>query len=234
MSMKPIKKTDIKKPWTGYQDRKRAVRKERQYILVASEDSQSSVFYFKALNEQLKKYSATIGVIPQGVGRNTQSLINYVKKNYKKWLDRVKEDVDIDDFNETWVLFDRDSFPADKFDNAIVSAENCRYKVAWSNECFELWYLLHFKDQTSEINRKQIYEELTSFLRLSENYIHLKGDKGRRVHEEMALNKDVKKAIGRAKKLYADFSASNVSPHEGNPCTLVFQLVEKLHKQIAD
>ena len=55
MSMKPIKKTDIKKPWAEYQDRKRAVRKERQYILVASEDSQSSVFYFKALNEQLKK-----------------------------------------------------------------------------------------------------------------------------------------------------------------------------------
>lgn len=52
------------------------------------------------------------------------------------------------------------------------------------------------------------------------------------LHRNMAYSTDVKKAIKRAKKLYDEFVESKNAPHAGNPCTLVFLLVDKLLKQI--
>lgn len=234
MSLKPIKKSDANKPWATYNDRKRARRQERQYILVVSEDKKSSVYYFNALSDRLNAHSAKIGVIPKGGGRNTQSLVNYVKKHKRKWLEEIQRDVDIDDFNEIWILFDRDGFLKHKFDNAIRSAESKvnGFHVAWSNECFELWYLLHFKDVTTPIARKNIYSELTAFLELKHSYEKYKGDEGVDMHSKMANNRDIGKAIKRAKRLHNN--AAQVVPHAANPCTLVYKLVEKLLLQIED
>ena len=233
MSLKPLKKTDAGKPWARRKDRKNAHREERKYILVASEDGKSSVYYFEALNDILKSHSATVGVIPKGVGRNTQSLINFVKKHRGEWLEEVRKDIDIDDFNEIWVAFDRDDFPKHKFDNAISSATANGFHAAWSNECFELWYLLHFTDRVTAVSRKDIYDALTVALQLKKNYTKYKGDEGKvLVHEKMAHHPHVGLAIKRARHLYESFSKANIPPHEGNPCTLVFELVEKLLKQL--
>ena len=233
MSPRSMKKTDVGKPWARRNDRKNAHREERQYILVASEDGKSSVYYFEALNDMLKSHSATIGVIPKGTGRNTQSLIDFVKKHRAKWLKEVQEDINIDDFNEIWVAFDRDDFPKYKFDNAINSANASGFHAAWSNECFELWYLLHFADRVTAVSRKDIYDELTDKLELKKNYTEFKGKEGKvLVHEKMAGHSDVKLAIRRAKKLYNAFLAAKVPPHRSNPCTTVFELVEKLLKQL--
>lgn len=232
MSMKPIKKSDSNKPWAAYKDRKTARRAERQYILVASEDGKSSVYYVSELSAQLPKHSATPIIVPKGCGRNTQSLVNHVKKHKRKWLEEVRKDFLIEDFNETWVLFDLDGNPDCKFDNAIDSARKHGFHVAWSNECFELWYLLHFKDLSTPIARKDIYKELTRLLKLKSDYTDLKGEKGKDVHVKMARNENARKAIRRAKKLHEDYIRSGLPPHAGNPCTLVFQLVEKLLRQM--
>ena len=232
MSLKPLKKTDADKPWVRRKDRKNAHREERQYILVASEDGKSSVYYFDALNDILKSHSATIGVIPKGTGRNTQSLVNFVKKYRAKWLKEIKEDIDIDDFNEIWVAFDLDDFKGHKFDNAIHSAEDNGFHVAWSNECFELWYLLHFKSRVTAVHRDEIFEELTKLLGLDKNYTEFKGKEGEFLHRNMAHHPNVRQAIKRARQLYCSFLAAKVPPHKCNPCSKVFELVEKLLKQL--
>ena len=121
----------------------------------------------------------------------------------------------------------------DKFDNAIHSCAGQRkkYGVAWSNECFELWYLLHFKDQKSGIGRVAIYQALEEVLGI-DDYEDLKGDAGRAAHEQMATHANQVTAIARAKKLYADWNDPHVHrrapPSRQNPCTTVYQLVEKL------
>ena len=227
-----MKKSDVGKPWAAYRDRRRSLREERQYILVVSEDKKSSVFYFKALNKLLQAHSATIGLLPKGAGRNTQSLIKFVEKNKLKWLKEVRADIDINDFDEVWVVFDRDSFPKDKFDNAIDSAKKHGYKVAWSNECFELWYLLHFRDVVAGISRNAIYDTLTKEMKLSKKYVEFKGDEGIEIHQKMTQNPSVKQAIKRAKTLFKEFCVEKIPPHRGNPCTLVFMLIEKLLKQL--
>ena len=53
-------------------------------------------------------------------------------------------------FDEVWCVFDMDVQNSDKdfanFDNSIDRAKSLGYNVAYSNDCFELWLLLHYKD----------------------------------------------------------------------------------------
>ena len=66
-------------------------------------------------------------------------------------------------YNQVWCVFDMDSFKA-HFSNAISSAKAKEFKVAYSNEAFELWYLLHFSFHDADLSRQQYGEKLTKFL----------------------------------------------------------------------
>jgi len=49
-------------------------------------------------------------------------------------------------FEEIWCVFDLDENPPDSFDNAIdKAARTSCLRAAWTNQAFELWYLLHFE-----------------------------------------------------------------------------------------
>ncbi|GDX40947.1 hypothetical protein LBMAG21_12390 [Armatimonadota bacterium] len=73
-------------------------------------------------------------------------------------------------FDEIWCVFDRDSFEAPNFDNAIQNVEALAkkrtniIKVAYSNEAFELRYLLHFEYQDTALSRTRYGERLTRHL----------------------------------------------------------------------
>ena len=63
--------------------------------------------------------------------------------------------------DRTWVVFDRDAHPS--FVQAINEAETQGISVAYSNPCFELWVVLHYRDddgpaQRSEIQRRRSRE----------------------------------------------------------------------------
>jgi hypothetical protein len=47
-------------------------------------------------------------------------------------------------YSEVWCVFDRDSFPLENYARAFQLAESNKIKLAWANEAFELWYLLHY------------------------------------------------------------------------------------------
>lgn len=208
-----------------------ATRLQRQYYLVVTEDEKSSVFYLKALAAKLSP--GVMQTAPwldvRGTGFNTQSLIDaisYIRDRATVEL-RRKTGSGMISFDEIWVLFDKDSFSAPKFDNAIKSAIAKKYNVAWSNECFELWYLLHFKEVSTPLDRKRIYKELSNLLGVS-HYETLKGDDGKRLHESMAGSSAIHIAIARAKRLETEASASGQPCSRQNPCTLVHRLVEHL------
>jgi hypothetical protein len=78
-----------------------------------------------------------------------------------------------------WVVFDRDSFAPQSFNNAINKCIQDRPNIdaAWSNEAFELWYLLHLiyfdnarKDYASHKPRTKVYELIKEFKDLIEQY----------------------------------------------------------------
>ena len=222
---KPIKKTDQKRPWNLANKRHTPNRRpERFYFLLVSEGNTESL-YFRAFASTLPQ--ELIHVTAFGTGFNTLSIVNEVAA-----IKRRKETELGLQFDHVWVIFDKDSFLGDYFDNAIYSCAGRKklYGVAWSNECFELWYLLHFKDQKTGLGRQAIYRALEKGLGIV-GYEKLKGEAGRTVHERMALHANQATAIVRAKKLYADWNDPHVQrtpPSQQNPCTTVFLLVEKL------
>lgn len=52
---------------------------------------------------------------------------------------------------QIWCVFDRDEHP--NFESAVDLAVRHGIRVAVSNPCIELWFLLHFEDQTAFIDR---------------------------------------------------------------------------------
>lgn len=211
--------------------RRIASRPLRRYYLVVTEDEKSSVFYLESLAARLSP--GVVQTAPwldvRGTGFNTRTLVAAVPDITKRAVAelRRKTGSGIISFDEVWVLFDKDSFSASDFDNAICSATAHKYNVAWSNECFELWYLLHFKDVSAPLDRKRIYEELSRFFGIR-HYEEMKGDAGKRIHETMASSPAIRLAIARAQRLEEEAAASGQPCSQRNPCTLVHKLVEPL------
>ncbi|MEZ4474576.1 MAG: RloB family protein [bacterium] len=67
-------------------------------------------------------------------------------------------------FTETWVVFDRDSFEAERFNAALDLAQREGLRVAVTNQAFELWYLLHFEYCDADLHRSTYQERLTRYL----------------------------------------------------------------------
>jgi len=117
-------------------------RKERKIvckILIVTEGTKTEPNYFRKFR---KFNSGTIvyDVDVKGLGSNTIDVVDkaiMLKNN--------------GEYDSVWAVFDRDSFPPNKFNDAIIKAESNGIDCAWSNEAFELWYLYHFVNNPSSI-----------------------------------------------------------------------------------
>lgn len=220
---KPLKITDQGRPWNRKPKARRiGVLPERRHFLIVSEGAQTEPLYFGALEKSLPP--GIVRVVTCGTGRNTLSLVKEIK------VIREKRETDLGArFDEVWAVFDKDSFTREDFDNAIHACTRHGYKAAWSNECFELWYLLHFQDQQTGMARDAIYRRLEGLLGVA-HYSRLKGEAGRCIHGRMATHPQQSTAIRRAKKLHNEQCKGGTAlpPSKSNPCTTVFLLVEAL------
>lgn len=188
---------------------------ERKYYLIFTEGEKTEPNYFEKFKEQLPKNSVSIEIL--GAGDNTLSLLNQTISKKKKFAEANNFEYD-----SVWIVFDKDSFPADDFDNTIHKAKENKVKCAYSNEAFELWYLLHFHYYQDACNRNDYKNRLTSCL--NEEY------KKNSIEMYAMLLDRQKKAIDNAKKL---FKIKKYLPYsKRNPCTTVFLLVEELNNLI--
>lgn len=58
------------------------------------------------------------------------------------------------EYDEIWCVFDVDEHP--ELQDSINDANQCNINIAVSNPCIELWFVLHFRDQTAEVDRHVI------------------------------------------------------------------------------
>ena len=157
----------------------------------------------------------------EGTGHNTLTVIDDALKS-KEGLKRVGRTID-----EVWAVFDRDSFPDQNFNNAITKGQQVGVSCAWTNESFELWYLLHFQLFENAMRRKGykalIERELSQ--KLGQPYVYQKNSPDMFVL--LRKHGNIKQAITRAKQLEAEFAGlTDYANH--NPCTKVHELIEKL------
>ncbi|MFH1258675.1 MAG: RloB family protein [Elusimicrobiota bacterium] len=188
-------------------------RSERK-VLIVCEGEKTEPNYFKAFqtNEEL------IRVEILGLGMNTDSLVEYAI-GLKREAEAKKEP-----YSVVWCVFDRDSFQPNQFNRAIQLARSKQIKTAYSNEAFEIWYILHFEYHQTRSSRNMYEGKLTKLL----------GSKYEKKNPNMyAKLKDKQSdAIRNAKQLLANYP--NHNPESDNPCTTVHILVKFLNDYIED
>lgn len=200
------------KPW-DHPMRGRAATgtRERRRVLIVCEDSKSSRYYFESF--PVDKQRIEISVL--GTGMNTDSLVEEALKKKEQAAQNGQV------YSDVWCVFDRDSFPLDNYVRAFQLAGKNKIKVAWANEAFELWYLLHYGYLDAGISRKGYKKKLRD-----NGLDYDKADKA--IYEKVKPYQ--KRAIKNAAKLekYWNDSRKNC-PERENPSTSVHKLVEYLN-----
>jgi hypothetical protein len=167
-------------------------------------------------------------------GRNTLSLVEYAEQDVER---RVKNKEKID---HVWIFYDKDSFDKDNYDNSYfkITSKNkeeyqndegdasdsnyIRWHALWSNECFELWVLLHFQYTDSALSRKSYIPSINEILKNKE--IGLEYEKNlNNLFQLLERHGSIKNAYRWAKKLNDRLPNPNV---KDNPSTGIYELVE--------
>lgn len=178
---------------------------------------ETEVNYFKSFKLEIEKAKISdlkIEVVPtqKEGGKDPLTAVKFANNN-RGDADRV------------WVVFDKDHY---KINEAIKLAEKNEIDVAWSNECFELWYILHFHNVVTFMDRTQCLNKIKNLFRekLKKEY-----EKNGINHYEL-LKKNINNAISFAKHQHQLVQLDKKTPDASNPCTTVYQLVEYLLERI--
>ena len=206
--------------------KKEPLKKLPPYTIIVSEGIKTEPIYIKGfankINERYKNISKNPHIVVYGTGRNTNGLIRFVDKMIAdgKWAH----------YKKIWLMYDKDDFPSDNFDNTQFEAEarkNPTMAVAWSNESIELWFLLYFEDYYANNGRKQYIEKLNKYIDYSktrEDLCDILAEKG-----------SLEDAKRRARKMYQEFLDSKISSMSAMvPATRVFELIEELESYLND
>lgn len=204
--------------------RKERTKEIRVYFLIVCEGEKTEPNYFKSFKTNVKSFVYTIDTL--GEGSNTRDLI---KRTIKA------RDNSSQLYDSVWAVFDRDSFSPNSFNSAIQLAISNNIKVGWSNEAFELWYLLHFQYRNTSMARvdykKAIEDEINAkIISLSKSKKPKKFEYKKNSKEMYSILEkygNQKEAISNAKKLINNHACSNFANH--NPCTTIHLLVEELN-----
>ena len=184
----------------------------KDLLLIVCEGKKTEPNYFKSFRVS----SAQVKIV--GLGVNTLSLVEQTivyKKDAAKY--RIK-------YDQIWCVFDRDNNTCQNIQDAFVLAKREGVNIAFSNEAFELWYLLHFKYQTTFLDRHECVRQLNS----AAGFKYKKNDE---TMYEKILDKQVL-AINNAKRLLTQYVPHN--PSRDNPSTTVHVLVEQLNQFVED
>lgn len=174
--------------------------------------------YFRGFQRYLEQepvYRGMLTIVP--CASNTTQIVREAEKYAEKHL--LSE-------GEVWCVFDKDDFPAARFNEAVARTETLTaessgvsWHAAWSNECFEIWFVLHFADYRANNDREQYLHFLKKQLG---GYRKNQEDLFDRLLEEGSP----RLAIRYARRMLEE--AGSRPPSEIAPGTTVFRLVEEL------
>ena len=140
MSLKPPKKSDLGKNWMKKR-RDKEIRLQPEYHLIVTEGTKTEPQYFQTIKAIInRQYQDRIQLDVFGEGDNTLSL-------FEKARERARQNPN--GYKHVWVIYDTDDFPLDHINRTEQlcrqnSTVDTQYHAIWSNQCIELWYLLHF------------------------------------------------------------------------------------------
>jgi len=224
MSLKPPKKSDLDKNWMKPRlDRHKKIQPE--YHLIITEGTDTEPAYFGAMKNVINStYPDRIQLTIHGAGDNTLSLFQKAKQ---------MASASANGYKHVWVVYDTDDFPADHINKTAQlcideSNEETTYHAVWSNQCIELWFLLHFSFMQSDLHRSAYWPKLTDILSSQGLGEYEKN----RSDMYQILFPYMDTAIANAKKLHK-INAGKL-PSAAAPGTNVDVLVEKLRPYLTE
>lgn len=193
--------------------RRQGVREIKQSFLIVCEGEKTEPDYFKAF----RMTAATVKAVGQAM--NTMTLVS--KAISIRDADQKRKKI----YDQCWVVFDKDDFPAKDFNQAIQFAEKNGFRVAYSNQAFEYWFLLHYNLYTGAIHRSQYKDMLTKLTGMP----YSKSEGYGAVMYNLLLSRQ-QQAINNAETALAEISHGN--PAEEESSTTVQRLVVELNKYL--
>lgn len=218
MSLKPPKKSDLGKNWMqARRDKPKKIQPE--YHLIVTEGTDTEPAYFQSIKDEINsQYRDRIQLHIFGEGDNTLNLFERA---------RQKAVANPNGYKHVWVVYDTDDFPAEHINKtaelcASAGNEEVTYHAIWSNQCIELWFLLHFSYMQSDLHRKEYWPKLTEWLET------LSAGKYEKNRPDMffVLRPYMDAAIANAKRL--DANNEGKPPASAAPGTKMYILIEKL------
>jgi hypothetical protein len=191
------------------------------YFLIVCEGEKTEPNYFKSFPKKVGNFIYNLEF--DGGGMSTLKVVEKAIELREKTKQR---------YDRVWVVFDRDSFEPQDFNSAILKAKAHNIRCAWSNEAFELWYLLHFHNRVTPMKReeykKAIEDAVNEKLKnRKKKFMYKKND------TEMYRLLDQIGSQDSAIKWAAELAKNNTGEQFANynPQTMVYKLVEELNGQ---
>lgn len=194
--------------------------KEPNKIILIVGEGQSEKLYF----ESFPVITLTVEAVDLG-GQSklklieaTEAIIANSDKNYE----------------EIWCVFDMDVRKGEKefadFDNAIKSGKAKGFKIAYSNDVFELWFYLHYYYTDQNNHRQFYYQALSDLWNCNYEKVGKSYEFSLNIYERLEKDENAsqEEAIKRADTLFT--AQSHLEYHNQNPVTLVYELVKFLTK----
>lgn len=237
------------------QARKKGNRKP-EIILIVSEDTKSSTFYLKDKIKSLgipckinfKKLPVTktsFNVTGSIRGSAPISVVEYAVIEKNKFNKEQKRK-DSFPYSEVYCVMDVDNHTSLDRALQLIEKENKQNKQSKiisiiSNECFEVWYVLHFRYTTGALHRKSRKRKTKhipkdkNISKILEKHLDIKEyDKADNIFGLLNEKGDENKAVERAVKLNKHhLNCNNISENEVykyNPSTQIHKLIQTINK----
>lgn len=204
----------------------------KRFILIVCEDENTEPYYFRQIKKDFPEDTVYLKEI--GTGLKPKGIVARAIKERNDLSEQINKSLD-----EVWIVFDRDDEGKNaktlaSFNEAWTLAESEKMEIAFSNEVFELWLLLHLSevDPAVELPRAEIYKMIEDLIKSTGQYDDFVYNHGKSDVIDIVMEiGDENEAIKRARKLLTHHGTK--SPIDANPCTYVHNLVNHLRDLIA-
>lgn len=209
------------------------VREENPVLLIVCQGTVTEVEYFK----HFRLATAVIKAI--GVAYDPLTLV----QEAIRLRDGAKKD---EPYEQVWCVFDKDDSSPEQFHAAIYTAANKGIEVAYSNQAFEFWLLLHFDNhQGTGMDRGLCGERVRESIEAANPGVSYNPRKGKHVsrelfelleaHDPTARPHSLPRrelAVRRAQAIAERWAAEGAEPAYQESTTEVYRLVMVLQRHL--
>ena len=216
--------------WRRQRRKEYLEKKEYRYYIFCEGEQTEPLYFegFKRLIEDNPIYKDMVLIEIESCAAETMRVIGMAERYVRK--NEIKR-------GQIWCVYDKDSFPASDFNGVAERMEKLnlenpelQYHAAWSNECIEFWFILHFAYYTSNNHRTEYIKFLNNKFR---ELVIGKYQKNMKDIFNILMEKgNPKLAIRYAKRIIRDGggkTSTDIAPE-----TKVYELAEELARNLPE